>query len=52
MLSTKYYGDLSWQIIDKVLSGPKTEDNVLSKRDLYTIIKEKAYVVVLYLIYR
>jgi hypothetical protein len=32
MQCTKYYGDLSWQIIAKVLSGPKTEDNVISNR--------------------
>jgi hypothetical protein len=29
MKCTKYCGDLSWQIIAKVLSGPKTEDKVL-----------------------
>jgi hypothetical protein len=46
MKCTKYYGDLSWQIISKVLPGPKTEDKVLSNRYICTLIKEKSYVVV------
>jgi hypothetical protein len=46
MMSIGTNGDLSWQIIVKVLSGPTTEDNVLSNRYLCTVIKEKAYVIV------
>jgi hypothetical protein len=30
MQCTKHHGDLSWQIIAKVLSGPKSEDNLMS----------------------
>jgi hypothetical protein len=46
MQCTKYCGDLSWQIITKVLSGLLTEDNLYIKRYMPTFIKQKAYVVI------
>jgi acetone carboxylase gamma subunit len=42
MKCTKYCGDLSWQIITKVLSGQKTEDKVLSNRYLHTLIQRES----------
>jgi hypothetical protein len=39
MKCTKYYGNLYWQIIAKVLSGPKTEDKVLSNRYMRMLVQ-------------